>query len=59
MVSSQNRLALWGHQLGMILVCVGWVLRGQALVAVGHLIWMIIAQTWFTLAGGRSNRPSR
>lgn len=56
-VASQQRLGLWGHQVGMLMAATGWILRGQALVMVGHLVWMIIAQVWFTLAGGRAKKP--
>jgi len=57
-VTRQQRLALWGHQLGMMLAATGWLLRGQPLVMVAHIVWMIIAQVWFTLAGGRPKSPT-
>lgn len=58
-VARQQRLALWGHQFGMLLAGTGWVLRGQVLVMVGHVVWMIVAQIWFSLAGGEFRRSPR
>lgn len=39
---SGNRLALYGHQVGMFLAALGWLLRGQVGVAGLHLVWMIV-----------------
>lgn len=38
---SGNRLALYGHQVGMLMAALGWLLRGQVGVAGLHLVWMI------------------
>ncbi len=38
---SGNRLALYGHQVGMLMAGLGWLLRGQVGVAGLHLVWMI------------------
>ncbi len=46
-VAEQNRLAIWGHQLGLLIVTIGWVLRGAIAVAVIHLAWMALASLWF------------
>lgn len=50
-VARQQRLALWGHQAGILTATLGWLLRGSVLVAVGHIIWLIIAQIWFGTSG--------
>lgn len=46
-VANQSRLAIWGHQFGLLIAALGWVLRGGILVAVLHLAWMAIASVWF------------
>ena len=46
-VASQSRLAVWGHQLGLLIAAFGWVLRGGILVAVIHLAWMALVGVWF------------
>ena len=46
-VAGQNRLAVWGHQLGLLIAAFGWVLRGGVLVAVLHLAWMAFVGVWF------------
>ncbi|MEM7273245.1 MAG: hypothetical protein AAF547_09220 [Actinomycetota bacterium] len=53
-VAGQHRLAMWGHQLGMVLAAVGWLLRGQVLVGVGHILWMTGAGIWFRLRQPRA-----
>lgn len=58
-VSEQNRLAIWGHQLGLLIVTLGWVMRGGVTVAVIHLAWMALASVWFgfrPLVGRRRRR---
>jgi hypothetical protein len=46
-VAEQNRLAIWGHQLGLLVVTLGWVLRGSVAMAIVHLAWMALASVWF------------
>jgi hypothetical protein len=46
-VANQVRLAIWGHQLGMLIAALGWVMRGGILVAVIHLAWMALVSVWF------------
>lgn len=46
-VANQNRLAIYGHQLGLLIAAFGWVLRGGVVIAVLHLAWMAIASVWF------------
>lgn len=52
-VARRNRLAMWGHQTGILFVTLGWLLRGRVLVAVAHMIWLVIAYAWFEV----KNRP--
>ncbi|MEL6981751.1 MAG: hypothetical protein AAFO29_04940 [Actinomycetota bacterium] len=49
-VANQIRLAIWGHQLGMLIAALGWVMRGGVLVAVIHLAWMAFVGVWFGFA---------
>lgn len=51
-VATKNRLAMWGHQLGVSLAAVGWVTRGQIPVALAHVVWMTGAGLWFRLSSG-------
>ena len=46
-VADQNRLAIWGHQLGVLIATAGWALRGAVAVAVVHLAWMAFVSVWF------------
>ncbi len=46
-VAQQHRLAIWGHQLGLLTATLGWVLRGGIVVAIIHLAWMALVATWF------------
>lgn len=48
-VERQQRLAMWGHQAGVLLATLGWVLRGQILVAAIHVVWLLGAYGWFEL----------
>lgn len=54
----QQRLAMWGHQFGVVLAGVGWLLRGQALVALLHGLWLAIAYVWFELTGKRAAKEA-
>lgn len=50
-VARGQRLAMWGHQLGILAAALGWLLRGQVLVATAHGIWLAAAYAWFELRG--------
>ena len=47
--------ALTGHQFGIMLAAVGWLVRGRALIAGVHIAWLIVAR--FTL--GRQLRHTK
>ena len=53
-VERQNRLAILGHQLGIMFATLGWILRGALFVALAHGIWLLIAYSWFTYLGPNS-----
>lgn len=53
-VAEQNRLALSGHQLGIIIAAIGWMSKGGLALALLHLVWLAWARIWFA----RSN-PAR
>jgi hypothetical protein len=46
-VRSQNRLALTGHQFGILVVCLGWMVGGRVPLIWIHLLWAIVAVIWF------------
>jgi hypothetical protein len=52
-VAQQHRLALAGHQAGLTLASVGWLLRGSVSIAVIHLAWAIGVRVWFALGARR------
>jgi hypothetical protein len=56
-VAGQNRLALAGHQLGVVIALVGWLLRGSVVLAVVHGLWLVAARVWFSL--GRPDRSGQ
>jgi hypothetical protein len=56
MVAQQHRMALLGHQVGVILALLGWLLRGDLLLAAVHGVWLVGARIWFHL--GRPERQA-
>jgi len=56
-VERQNRLGLLGHQTGIMIATLGWVLRGAIFVAVGHVLWLALAYAWFTHLGPGRRSP--
>ena len=55
-VANRNRLALWGHQFGVIVATGGWLVRGRVIMAVVHVVWLIVANAWFALEPRRRAR---
>ncbi|MGF1598290.1 MAG: hypothetical protein ACFCVK_15375 [Acidimicrobiales bacterium] len=49
-VAQQHRLAFAGHQVGVVIVLVGWLLRGSVGIAVIHALWLVGARIWFSWA---------
>ena len=58
-VAKGNRLAIWGHQLGMLVAALGWLFRGQVLVAAAHGLWLALAYTWFEVKSPRRAAAGR
>lgn len=52
-VARQHRLALWGHHTGILIAAVGWLMRGQVLVAAAHGLWLGGVSVWYELSGSR------
>jgi hypothetical protein len=46
-VARRNRLALWGHQIGVLIATAGWLTRGRVFIVFIHLGWMAAANLWF------------
>jgi len=55
-VRGQHRLALAGHQGGMMLALLGWLTRGSYSMAGIHAVWMVAVKIWFELAPRRHRR---
>ncbi len=58
-VANQQRLAMWGHQMGILFASLGWLVRGQVLVGFAHIIWLVAAYAWFTIKGASRSRSPR
>lgn len=56
--AEQNRLALAGHQVGVLLALVGWAFRDSLALAVFHGLWLIVAKIWFDVVGRRQARAT-
>ncbi|MEZ5408835.1 MAG: hypothetical protein R2761_12470 [Acidimicrobiales bacterium] len=52
-MAQQHRVALLGHQVGILLAVAGWALRGRTAMIVLHVLWLFAARVWFDLAGRR------
>lgn len=50
-VATQHRLAVTGHQVGVILALVGWLLRGTLVIALIHVAWLVGVRLWFQYGG--------
>lgn len=48
-VQRRHRVALTGHQIGVVLSLLGWVLRGSIIIGAIHLLWLIGVRLWFQL----------
>ena len=53
-VHSRHRIALVGHQLGVLIVTGGWLLAGRTVIAVAHASWFVVVRVWFWYGGRRS-----
>jgi hypothetical protein len=53
-VRNQHRVALIGHQLGLLIVAGGWLLAGRTIVALAHALWFVLVRVWFRYGGRRS-----
>jgi hypothetical protein len=49
-VRTENRLAFTGHQAGVLIATLGWVIAGRGLLVWPHLLWLLIASIWFNWA---------
>lgn len=50
-VAAQHRLALTGHQIGVGLALLGWLLRGSIVIMVIHILWLLGVRIWFGMGG--------
>lgn len=57
-MNERQRLPFAGHQLGMGVALIGWLLRGRWLIAGLHLTWMIGARVWFALGTSATTPPA-
>lgn len=52
-VAGQQRLAFAGHQVGVMIAMLGWLLRGSFVVAIIHAVWVVAARLWYATAERR------
>ncbi len=50
-VAAQQRLAVIGHQVGVVFALVGWLLRGSVVIALIHVAWLVGVRLWFQYGG--------
>lgn len=48
-VAAHQRLAFAGHQLGIGVALLGWVISGRVIMALIHGVWLVAARIWFGL----------
>ena len=53
-VARQHRIALTGHQLGVVIALLGWLLRGSIVIVAIHALWLIGVRVWFQLGAERA-----
>jgi hypothetical protein len=49
-VRGRARLAALGHQVAGWVLVAGWLAAGQPVIAAVHLVWVVVARIWFTVA---------
>lgn len=50
--TAQKSIGLLGHQLGVIIAGIGWALRGKLIIVGLHVVWLVVAKIWFSMAKG-------
>ena len=55
-VSQQHRLAFTGHQVGVGLALLGWVIRGSIMISLIHVVWLVGVRLWFQLGRPQNQR---
>lgn len=62
-IRSGHRVAFLGHQLGVAIALLGWLLRGSAALVVAHIAWLALARLWLRMSGpdlrSGPDRPDR
>lgn len=46
-VAGQQRLAFAGHQIGVVVALLGWLVRGSFVMATLHAVWVVGARLWY------------
>ena len=46
-VTQQHRLGFVGHQLGVGIALLGWLIRGNVVITLIHVMWLIGVRLWF------------
>lgn len=52
--TGQHRAAFAGHQIGVVVALLGWIITGRIMMAVLHGLWLVGARLWFSLGRNRS-----
>ncbi len=54
-VRKQNRLAMLGHQFGLLIAGLGWIVGGRPQLIWIHLLWAVAAIVWFNWVGTKGS----
>lgn len=54
-VAGRHRTALAGHQIGVVIALLGWLLTGRIWMVIVHAVWLIVARLWFIWGGNRAS----
>ncbi len=46
-IRTRNKLALTGHQVGVIIAGLGWLVGARTPLVWMHLIWLLVASIWY------------
>ncbi len=54
-VARQHRTALAGHQIGVVIALLGWLLTGRIWMVIVHAVWLLISRLWFSWGASRAS----
>lgn len=55
-IAGRQRLAFAGHQVGVLIALLGWLVRGSIVMALLHVVWVVAAKLWYTSSERRQGK---